>query len=347
MKCTTPKRLIIKNNNSQYNIYVPCGKCYACQCQSRAEWALRCAYELKDTKGSICFLTFTYDNNYLPHTCNDRIFKHLVIIEEFKRQSERRWNFSRLNPEHATKLIRTMQRYLKKEFNDKSLLFRYFLTGEYGDLTNRSHMHMLLFCPLPFTLSDFQKFFDKIWKYGNVDIELPENSFAVINYLAKHQVKSCEGCDEQKKESPIFKRVSRYGGGLGRTMKNDLELRYRFFDDEQDNYISVQKILHTKVDYKMSYPRFLRKHYITRTLEEYELNYLSQTSEERFKDMITNKVFESPALIVPGDWTSTVANVIKYNRTNDFKLRQKYEKKRLLKKVNSFVVSKKRSILDN
>ena len=347
MKCTTPKRLVIRVRNTQYDIYVPCGKCYACQCQSRAEWALRCAYELKQTVGGCAFLTFTYENKYLPHTCNERIFKHLVTIEEYKRDSERRWDFARLNPLHASKLIRTMQRVFKKSFGDKTLLFRFFLSAEYGDITHRPHFHMLLFSPLPLTLADYEILLKKSWSYGNVDVEIPQNQSAVINYLAKHQVKSCAGCKEQQKESPIFKRVSRYRGGLGYNMKNDIELRLRFFDDEQENYISCHTLLHTKVDYKMSYPRYLRKHYIARNLEEYEINYLSQTSELRFKEMILNKVFEKKSLYVENDWTATVANVIRYNRSNDFKLRQKYEKKRLLKKVNSFAMSKKRSTLEH
>ena len=234
MKCSSPKRIVIRYGNTLYSIYVPCGKCYACQCQSRAEWALRCSYELQEThkkKGGLIFVTLTYDNRYLPHTCNENTFKHLVNVEMLKRESGRRWNFARLDPSHASQIMAAAQKFLKQR-TDKQKLFRFFLSAEYGDETNRPHYHILIFSPVDWRVSDYNLMFKSIWKYGNVDIEVPDSDAAVINYLAKHQVKSCAGSKEQQKESPIFKRTSRYRGGIGYSMRNDITLRHRFFNDD-------------------------------------------------------------------------------------------------------------------
>ena len=136
MKCSNPKTITIKKNGTDYKIHVPCGKCYACQNTSRAEWALRCKYELKNCK-CLAFVTLTYDNDKLPHTCPDREFKHLVKIEEQKKIYARRWTFARLNKDHASDFVKKIQKWIKKKFDDKKLLFRVFLSGEYGDVTQR------------------------------------------------------------------------------------------------------------------------------------------------------------------------------------------------------------------
>lgn len=340
MQCSSPKRLSIKKNNTLYTIYVPCGHCYACQCQQRAEWALRCDYELKKYKYTY-FVTLTYDNKHLPHTLSNNQFTHLVNMEMLKPEAYRRWNFARLNPQHASKLLRDLQRYTRKFLIESAcclepekFLWRFFLTGEYGDVTNRPHMHILLFSHLPFTKSDIEKIFAKCWKYGHVDIDVTHDKAASINYVAKHQVKSCEGCEEQKKESPIFKRVSRYKGGLGYNMKNDLVLRHRFFDDDSEKFIPRQQ---GQIEYKLAYPRYLRKHYINRTMEEYELSELENTSKASYYEQIEKVLIECPSLfdtVKKNDVSDLILSVRRYCRNKDKQIRMKYEKKRLLKYIN-------------
>lgn len=343
MKCLTPKHLFIHplkdNKQTLYSVYVPCGKCYACQCNSRAEWALRCQYELKDKRNVSCaFVTCTYDNDNLPHVLSHNQFKHLVNLEMLKPISQRDWDFSLLNPRHATKLLNDMQKELKKITGNKKLLFRYFLTGEYGDISHRPHLHLLIFSPVPFTLIDYQNIFKKIWRYGNVDVAADGNA-AIINYLAKHQVKSCCGTLAQQKVSPIFKRTSKYGGGLGRTMKNDLILRHRFFSDDDDKkFLEVQQ---GEIIYKISYPRFLIRHYRQRTLEEWELSNLAFQSRKRFYDDIDLALISHPEL-KNIDRDVEILQVIKFRRSEDFKARKKYEFKRKLVKINKLINNQKR-----
>jgi len=336
MKCSNPKKIVVKKNGTEYTLFVPCGKCYACQNVSRAEWALRCSYELKTAK-SVSFITLTYDNKNLPHTCCDRTFKHLCNIEELKRVTARRWDFARLNKKHAQDFVKDMQKLLKKRFDDKSLLFRVFLSAEYGDVTNRPHYHAIIFSPVELHEVDFENLVKSCWSYGQINVQCDITPGAVINYVAKHQVKTCAGCRSQQIEAPIFKIVSRYGGGLGYNMKNDIELRNRYFDDDQDNFISV---IQGNVEYKLAYPRYLLKHLRNyRNLEEWEVSDLSNVSRKNMEKQVSEILFFKNDLAVYDsegnfDFDETVKKVRDFCRKRDNHQRENYEKQKRLKKVN-------------
>lgn len=335
MKCTTPKKIYVKKNGTEYPIYVPCGKCYACQNTSRAEWAIRCKYELQNC-ACAAFVTLTYSNENLPHYLTQNTFKHLVKLEMLKPITARRWDFARLNPEHASKFIADMQRTIKETFDNKDLLFRFFLTAEYGDVSKRPHLHSVIFSPVELRLDDWKMILSKCWKYGNIDVKIDVNP-AIINYVAKHQVKSCCGTPEQNRESPIFKKVSRYKGGIGYNMREDVNLKNRFFDDDEDNYIVNMQ---GNIEYKIAFPRYLRRYYMNeRQLHEYELNELSNVSRENRDKVVTDilifhndLVVENPDGII--DWDSTCKKVEEFCRKRDFFQRQQYEKKRILQKIS-------------
>lgn len=341
MKCSNPKKIVVKKNGTEYTLFVPCGKCYACQNVSRAEWALRCSYELKVAL-SVAFVTLTYDNKNLPHTCTDRTFKHLCNIEEFKRPAARRWDFARLNKKHAQDFVKNMQKLLKQKTDNKKLLFRVFLSGEYGDVTNRPHLHALIFSPVELHQIDFENMVKSCWSYGNIDVQTDITAGAVINYVAKHQVKTCAGCESQQKEAPIFKIVSRYGGGLGYNMKNDIDLRNRFFDDDQENFITVMQ---GDIQYKIAYPRYLLKHLRNyRNLEECEISNLSHVSRENMEKQVSEILIFKPDLIVYDsdgniEYDKTVARVREFSKKRDFNQRQNYEKQKRMKKINNLTLN--------
>ena len=69
MQCANPKVFRVRTDylRREYTVFIPCGKCYACECSSRAEWALRMKYEFRDKRNtSAYFLTLTYDDEHLP-----------------------------------------------------------------------------------------------------------------------------------------------------------------------------------------------------------------------------------------------------------------------------------------
>lgn len=338
MQCSNPKKIYVKKNGTEYPIFVPCGKCYACQNQSRAEWAIRCKYELKNS-ACAAFITLTYDNDKLPHTCSNNTFKHLVSLEMLKPISERRWDFARLDKFHVQVFCSKMQKLLKKTFGNKKLLFRWFISGEFGDITHRPHAHAVCFSPVELNNADWTQFVKQCWHFGNIDVQTDVN-MAVVNYVAKHQIKTCLGTPEQQRETPNFKIVSRYLGGIGFNMKNDIDLINRYNDDEVGNFIDN---LQGQISYTIAFPRFLLRHLRNyRNLEEYELSYLSHVSRENMERQVYDMLLLKPELAVYKfngdlDFDKTVASVRHFTKNQDSFRRREYERKKRVQKVNKFI----------
>lgn len=92
-------------------IPVPCGQCIGCRLDWSLGWAIRCMSE-KRLHADSAFLTLTYDDDHLPK------------------------NYS-LNPMHLTLFMKRLRMRLGTGL-------RFFACGEYGELTQRPHYHVLL-----------------------------------------------------------------------------------------------------------------------------------------------------------------------------------------------------------
>lgn len=90
-------------------ITLPCGKCIGCRRGHSTAWAIRCVHESRMHQHN-AFATLTYDN------------------EHYKPGLE----------------YRDVQLFLKRLRKAKGP-FRYFIAGEYGDISKRPHWHALLF----------------------------------------------------------------------------------------------------------------------------------------------------------------------------------------------------------
>lgn len=286
MQCSNPKPFTVTSDvlTRGYHIFIPCGKCYACQCNSRAEWALRMKYEFRDKRiVSKFFITLSYDDAHLPCVGYNtesvlRYYSHLPV-------SRRNYWFSVLDQSHASMFLESLKYWFRKHFikplyyvnrntgefsdfdkvgfepvYDDNSLPRYYLTGEYGDISNRCHMHAILLFPVEVHKSDLLLYSQFLWPFGKMDVQ-DSISAAAQNYVAKHQVKDCLGTLFQNLISPIFKVVSRYHGGIGRILSDDYVMKQRFFnsivtgDKSELFYQNVQG----SVVYKISVPRFLKK----------------------------------------------------------------------------------------
>lgn len=286
MQCSNPKPFTATSDvlTRGYHIFIPCGKCYACQCNSRAEWALRLKYEFKDKRiVSKFFITLSYDDAHLP--CVGYNVDSLCTYYSHLPISRRNYWFSVLDQSHASMFLESLKFWYRKHFvkplyyvnrysgecsdsdkpgfepvYDENTLPRYYLTGEYGDLSNRCHMHAILLFPAEVHKTDLLLYSDFLWPFGNMDVE-DSISAAAQNYVAKHQVKDCTGTPFQNLISPIFKVVSRYAGGIGRILRDDYVMKQRFFNSiitgDRSNlfYQNVQG----SIVYKISVPRFLKK----------------------------------------------------------------------------------------
>ena len=183
MQCANPKVFRVKDDRLKrdYTLFIPCGKCYACQCASRAEWALRMKYEFRDKRNvSAYFLTLDYDDDHLP-TVGYQTDKVLYYMRH-RPISERNYFFSVLDKKHASLFIESLKFWFRKYFctpvyyvnknggefseipkkgfspiYDSDSIPRYYLTGEYGDITNRCHMHLIVFFPSDLWTSEGKK----------------------------------------------------------------------------------------------------------------------------------------------------------------------------------------------
>ena len=257
MRCLTPKRIIMLNSKGDEVVtYQPCGKCYACQNSIRAEWVSRARYELDDRPYAF-FVTLTYTNeslinNGLVLVPRNKVKSYIYSIESLKPKA-RRWDNCIFDIEHLRTCVKDMQDYIKKywhseiyydvEYYDKkgkkrikSLvnpgyfgdnLCRVYGTAEFGTISHRPHFHLLVFFPVKLHRRNVVDMFNVLWKYGRVDVGHDVRTEA-INYVAKHQVKSCSGSAVQRKFCPIKRIVSRKYGGIGRGMYTDESLYHRY-----------------------------------------------------------------------------------------------------------------------
>lgn len=95
------------------SVSVPCGQCIGCRLERSREWAIRCVHEAS-LYNENCFVTLTYNDQSYPSDGS-------------------------LNKRDVQLFLKR----LRKHFDEDRI--RYFQCGEYGELLNRPHHHMLIF----------------------------------------------------------------------------------------------------------------------------------------------------------------------------------------------------------
>lgn len=146
---------------------IACGQCAGCRLDKARAWAIRCVHEASLHKEN-CFLTLTYNDNNLP-------------------------DGGSLN-------VRDIQLFLKR-LRKKCGPFRFFQCGEYGELLNRPHHHILLFGlnfpdKLLFRSGKENKLYSSatvsaLWTYGFHSIG--ELTFDSACYCARYVLKKFTG----------------------------------------------------------------------------------------------------------------------------------------------------------
>jgi hypothetical protein len=159
-------------DNSQLEI--PCNGCIGCRIDRSRQWTLRLMHESKLHELK-CFLTLTYDDLHLPPN-GSLVKKH---VQDF--------------------LKRLRKRHAKENAGAK---LRYYLCGEYGDLSDRPHYHIILFGAhfadqRPHSKGSqgdqlfTSKSLDKIWSYGACYIgSVTEQS---CGYVSRYIMKKITG----------------------------------------------------------------------------------------------------------------------------------------------------------
>lgn len=208
MQCTQPVRIKKNLDARKYpdGLEVPCGRCLACRIKKRQEWVLRLTHELSYYQQS-SFVTLTYNDAYLP-------------IGEM--------GIPTLRKADLQKCIKRIRKALPADYRIK-----YFACGEYGDLTQRPHYHLIL---MGLGLTDEHKqIVMRSWPFCDWDNEyIRRGSFGVaeadsVRYVAQYIDKKFSGDlaeeeYEEKGREPVFRLLSQ-GLGLRYAQQNADQIR--------------------------------------------------------------------------------------------------------------------------
>lgn len=204
-------------------ISVPCGCCILCRIARTREWSTRLQLENSCWKDSV-FVTLTYDDDHLPLTgCGRATLNKPDLQNFFKRLRSKFDEDARIETHLRYPDLSASDPEFKVHVKELTRKFKYFACGEYGDHTERSHYHAIIFGLSP---SDICLFEEK-WPYGFVSVGgvSPQSIQYVTGYVRKKRIKKCPSPDEV-----CSRRVSEFqiqSQGLGLNGYNSFREFYR------------------------------------------------------------------------------------------------------------------------
>lgn len=185
------KRSIVYNRKEslgdEFEVIHPCGQCIGCRLARSSAWATRCMHEASLYENN-CFITLTYS----PESCPKDMSLRVKHFQDFMKRLRKKYvpvcPYDKDDPNRAA--------WLKKH------QIRYYMCGEYGDLTNRPHYHAILF---NHEFSDKYHFknsktgfpvyrspsLEKLWDYGMS--EIGSVTFESAAYVARYIMKKVTG----------------------------------------------------------------------------------------------------------------------------------------------------------
>ena len=195
VECIAP----IRPEGRNLVIPVACGRCIPCRIRKRQEWTTRIMLESLCHQSSI-FLTLTYDDDHLPG------------IDQYPHG-----NLQKKDAVSFQKLLRQeIKRYENKlPFNPKTEV-RFYTVGEYGEETERAHMHAVVF-GFPY---EYEFLIHKAWKHGFTYVRplLRERAAYVAGYTTKKLARDERLLDGR---NPVFQLSSRRPG-LGQEFAKEI-----------------------------------------------------------------------------------------------------------------------------
>lgn len=223
-----------------------CGQCMPCRINRRRLWTNRMMLESVKHAGS-SFVTLTYNKETVPH------------VGEIKRGRF----ISCEIPPRQTLHHNDVQLWLKRlRFEIAPRKIRYFLVGEYGDVTQRPHYHVALF-GLPAIeaggINGQSGLVAKTWNHGHsfAGSLTPESAGYTAGYVTKKMTKKDDG--RLNGRYPEYARMSlRPGIGAGAMSDVAAVLRTPYAQMEIDATGDVPSCLHSGRK-SMPLGRYLRR----------------------------------------------------------------------------------------
>lgn len=203
-------------------IELPCGKCAACLCNKREDWATRLCHESSCYGDDVCFLTLTYNDAHLPFTDEQ---PYLLNGLQNPRKT---FDWSSGTPTLCLRDVQLFLKRLRRAIEPRKI--RYYLVGEYGTQSRRPHYHMLIFGFKPSDLSFWKiikghpvyrsAFIESLWTRAAYNESLGFSTVedvtpGVVRYCAQYVTKKMIVKSTPDNVMPEFYRQSVRNGGIG------------------------------------------------------------------------------------------------------------------------------------
>lgn len=274
------KSAYINVEHSFYGYDVPCGHCLDCIQMNRDEWQLRVSFELKDlyaNGGCAVFLTFTYDNAYLPHyrvripsslttvLPKDLFGFDVDIIPSTYRGLDKFVSVPCFNHDHVLGFLNNLKVNMHNKYGASS--YKYFFTCEFGSDTHRPHYHSMFFLPSYVDVTFFCELCRSLWSYG----------FMFPRYDAKRKVYVDNDNQPTTPKIRVLRGCARY---VSKYITKDLSYL---------NMPLLQEYLSVKSN-KLAMKRFLPKHWQSNGLGFSIFSCIDTTNETTVVNLIRNGI---------------------------------------------------------
>jgi hypothetical protein len=168
----------------------PCGKCPACIRRRVSGWAFRLNKQ-SEQSNSAHFVTLTYNDDYLNNT-EDIIYDTEGNIKEVKKRYITKNGLQTLVKADVQNFFKRLRKLTKQKIS-------YYAVGEYGDIGERPHYHIILFNANP-------KIVENAWKLNDItlgNVHFGDVGDASVGYTLKYiskekKIPQFNGDDRQK-----------------------------------------------------------------------------------------------------------------------------------------------------
>lgn len=291
---------------------VPCGKCYACLANNRAQWIFRIECEYHAHPFAL-FVTLTYSDDFLPYLVNgvnsltgEEMIKFISKDGRFFYKNDVNDIYISVTPSVNKRDIQLFVKRLRKSLSPNKC--RFFCTAEYGKKTSRPHYHLIMF----FDTVERKRLYDLItqcWPFGNV--QFGECEPASIAYTTKYCLKETKAPEGALKpfrlmsnrpaigdigykkylsdvSADCFHRTN-YKNLRAATPRLWRDKYLNSFDEEDKNIIQAERLAVLAKRAENKYERWHREH-PNGTLYDYSeyLRYSRSLKEELIKKRLTS-----------------------------------------------------------